>query len=198
MGFGKRFMAATIVAGMGGSVFAESPELATPKLGVLAFVRAMEQDSPEAFAAVTLGAEPDRKLFVPLIHMVGAAKDLEKAARQKFGKAGRVVVRDSPAAGLEVQVQESTVTITGDSAIVRHAQDDGAEPLTLRKTSDGWKVDLTAIQRRQEMASAAPSVERLEKALSDTAGDIRAGKFQSAEEAERALLQRMQKAAQAK
>lgn len=191
-------MAAAVVTGLAGSVFAESPELATPKLGALAFVRAMEQNSPDAFASVTIGAEQDRKLFAPLIHMVGAAKDLEKAARQKFGKAGRVVVRESPAAGIEVQVQESTVSISGDSAVVRHAPDDGSEPLTLRKTADGWKVDLTAIQRRQEMVTAAPSVQRIEKALSDTAAEIREGKFKTAEEAGKALISRMQQAAQTK
>ena len=191
-------MAAAVVTGLAGSVFAESPELATPKLGALAFVRAMEQNSLDAFASVTIGAEQDRKLFAPLIHMVGAAKDLEKAARQKFGKAGRVVVRESPAAGIEVQVQESTVSISGDSAVVRHAPDDGSEPLTLRKTADGWKVDLTAIQRRQEMVTAAPSVQRIEKALSDTAAEIREGKFKTAEEAGKALISRMQQAAQTK
>ena len=100
MGFGKRFMAATIVAGMGGSVFAESPELATPKLGVLAFVRAMEQDSPEAFAAVTLGAEPDRKLFVPLIHMVGAAKDGREAVEMFKKLRPDVVILDFSMPGM--------------------------------------------------------------------------------------------------
>jgi hypothetical protein len=198
MRFGKGLLAAAVIAGLASGALADAPELSTPKLGALAFVRAMEQNNPEAFANVTLGAEQDRKLFEPLLRMVGAAKDLEKAARQKFGKSGRVVVRDSPAVGLEVQVQESTVTISGDSAVVRHASDDGSEPLTLRKTSDGWKVDLTAIQHRQEMLGAAPSMQRLEKSLSDTAAEIRSGRFKSAEEAEQTLLQRMQQASQNK
>lgn len=198
MSFCKGSVAAALVAVWAFTAMAESPELASPKMGALAFVRAMEQNSPEAFASVTVGAEQDRKLFAPLIHMVGAAKDLEKAARQKFGKAGRVVVRNSPAAGIEVQVQESTVTVSGDTAIVKHAPDDGSEPLTMKKTPDGWKVDLTAIQRRQEMITAAPSVQRLEKALSDTAADIRAGTFKTPELAEQALISRMQQAAQAK
>ena len=198
MSFRKGLITLAVVAGLAGTVLAQAPELASPKMGALAFVRAMEENSPEAFANVTIGGESDRKLFAPLIHMVGAAKDLEKAARQKFGKAGKVVVRNSPAAGIEIQVQESNVTVSGDTAIVKHAPDDGSEPLTLKKTSDGWKVDLTAIQRRQEMVAAAPSVQRLEKALSDTAAEIRAGAFKTPEAAEQALISRMQQAAQAK
>ena len=95
-------------------------------------------------------------------------------------------------------MQESTVTVSGDTAIVKHAPDDGSEPLTMKKTADGWKVDLTAIQRRQEMITAAPAMQRLEKALTDTAADIRAGTFRTPEAAEQALISRMQQAAQAK
>lgn len=170
-------------------------ELSTPKLAALAFVRAMEADDMSAFRAITLGADDDYKLFEPLLGMVGAAKQLEKAAREKFGKAGRVVVRDSPAVELEVHVQESDVKVTADTAVLTHKGEEGADPLTLRHTSEGWKVDLTAITNRQQMTTSAPTMGRIQQALGASAADIRAGKFKTADEAEQAVVKRMRDAA---
>jgi len=174
------------------------PELSTPKLGALSFVRAMELNDSPTFHAVTIGGADEYKLFEPLMKMVASAKDLEKAAREKWGKAGRVVVRNSPAVGMEVQIQESDVTVEGDTAVVKRKGDEDPDPLTLRKTNVGWKVDLTAIKNRKTMTDAAPSMQRMEKVFIDSAADIRAGKFRTAEEAEKIILKRMQDAATAK
>ena len=174
------------------------PELSTPKLAALSFVRAMELNNIPAFQAVTIGGEEEFKLFEPLVKMVGSAKDLEKAAREKWGKGGRTVVRHSPAVGMEVQVQESDVKVDGDTAVVSRKGDDDPDPLTLRKTNVGWKVDLTAIKDRKRMTDAAPSMKRMEKVFVDSAADIRGGKFRSADEAEKVILKRMQDAATVK
>jgi hypothetical protein len=177
------------------SLGAGSAELSTPKLAALAFVRAMEADDMIAFRAVTLGADDDYKLFEPLLGMVGAAKQLEKAARDKFGKAGSVVVRESPAVELEVHVQESDVKVTAETAVLTHKGEEGADPLTLRHTADGWKVDLTAIANRKQMASTAAAMGRMQQGLSDSAAEIRDGHFKTAEEAEQAVIKRMRDAA---
>lgn len=176
-------------------IAAVSPELSTPKLAALSFVRAMEANDMTAFRSVTLGADDDYKLFEPLLGMVGAAKNLERAAREKFGKAGRVVVRDSPAVELEVHVQESDVKVTAETAVLTHQGEENADPLTLRHTSNGWKVDLTAIHNREQMATSAASMDRMRQALSDSAADIRSGKFKTAEDAEKVILGRMREAA---
>lgn len=172
-----------------------NPELSTPKLAALSFVRAMELNDMTAFQSVTIGGPDEHKLFEPLLKMVGAAKQLEKAAREKFGKAGRAVVRNSPAAGLEVQVQESDVSTRGDTAVVRRKGDEDPDPLTLRKTPAGWKVDLTAIRDRKAMEAAAPGMRKMEHVFTTAAADIRAGKFKTADEAEKVILRRMQDAA---
>src|SRR5690348_15441018 len=107
------------------------PELMTPKLGALTFVRTLELNNMPAFQSVTIGGAEEYKLFEPLMKMIAGAKDLEKAAREKWGKAGRTVVRNSPAVGMEVQIQESDVTVDGDTAIVRRKGDEDPDPLTL-------------------------------------------------------------------
>lgn len=172
-------------------------DLSTPKAAALAFVRAMEANNIEAFRAVTVGSEEDRKLFEPLLGMVGAAKQLEKAAREKFGKEGRLVVRNSPAVELEVHVQESDVTVNGQIAVLRHKGEEDADPLTLKKTEAGWKVDLTVIQNRQQMSTAAAGLALMKQVLDQSAADIRAGKFRTAQEAEQAVVSRLQQAAAA-
>ena len=153
--------------------------------------------SVHGLQAVTIGGEDDYKLFEPLLGMVGAAKQMEKSAHEKFGKAGRVVARNSPAVGLEVQGQESDVAINGNTAILRHKGDDGADPLTIRQTPEGWKVDLTAIKNRQAMADAAVGMRRMQEAFSGSAEDIRAGKYKSATEAEQAVLKKIHEASAA-
>lgn len=181
-------------AGTGG----ENAQLATPKLAAFAFVRAMEQNDMAQFRSVTIGSDDDYKLFEPLLGMVGAAKQLEQAAHEKFGKAARVIVRDSPAVELEVHIQESEVKVTGDAAVLHHAGDAETEALNLRHTSEGWKIDLTAIPNRAQMSTAADAMARTRKALSDSAEQIRAGRFQTAEQAEQDLLKRIKQAAQGK
>lgn len=171
------------------------PQLASPKMAAFAFVRAMEQNDMAQFRSVTIGSDDDYKLFEPLLGMVGSAKQLEHAAREKFGKAGRVIVRDSPAVELEVHVQESDVKVSNDTATLRHHGQEDADPLHLRHTPAGWKVDLTAIPNRDQMAASAAGMARMRKALSDSAADIRAGKFATAEEAEKVVLKRMKQAA---
>ena len=171
------------------------PELSTPKLAALSFVKAMEINSMNDFQSVTIGGPDEYKLFEPLVKMVGAAKDLEKAAREKWGKSGRSVVRNSPAAGMEVQVQESDVSVEGDTAVVRRKGDEDPDPLTLRKTPVGWKVDLTAIKNKKSMTDAGPGMQKMEQVFADSAADIRAGKFHSADEAEKVIVKRMRDAA---
>jgi hypothetical protein len=177
---------------------APNPALSSPKLGAISFVKAMESNNIDNFRNVTIGQEADYKLFEPLVNMVGAAKQLEKAARDKFGKAGTAVVRMSPAVGMEVQIQESDVRINGDTAIVFHKGQEDSDPLTLRKTAAGWKVDLTAIRDREKMAAAADGMRKMEKVLRESADQIRRGQFQSPDEAQAAIARRMQEAASEK
>lgn len=192
----SRIVALVLPVILCGSLGAGRAELATPKLAALTFVRAMEANDMTAFRGVTLGADDDYKLFEPLLGMVGAAKQLEKAAREKFGKAASVVVRESPAVELEVHVQESDVKVTSDTAVLTHKGEEGADPLTLRHTADGWKVDLTAIANRQQMADTAAAMGRMRQALADTASGIRDGHFKTADEAEQAVVKRIRDAAE--
>lgn len=173
---------------------AGKPDLSTPKSAALAFVRAMEADDMDTFKGVTIGNADDYRAFEPLLAMVGAAKRMERAARTKFGKAGRVIVRDSPAVELEVHIQESDVKVNDSTAVLRHKADGGGDPLTLRQSGDVWKVDLTAIPNRSGMEAAVPGMTKMREALEEFTGEIKAGKFKTAEEAEQVLVKRMQQA----
>lgn len=176
---------------------APPPELSTPKAAAITFVRAMEADDMDAFRQVTIGNEEDYKLFQPLLSMTGAAKRLEKAARKRFGREGTKIVRESPALGLEVHVQESDVRVTGDTATLRHKADAQADALPLKKTGDGWKVDLTAISNRQKMSDAAATMTRVQQALEQVTQDILAGQFKTADEAQKSVSARLASAAKA-
>ena len=171
------------------------PELATPKIAAITFVRAMEADDSEAFRKVTLGNDEDYQLFEPLLRMTGAAKKLEKAARTRFGKEGTKIVRESPAVGLEVHVQESDVKVIGDRATLKHKADADADALPLKMTPAGWKVDLTAIANRHQMSAAAGGMLKMQQALEQATNDILEGKFKTADDAAKAVVSRMTEAA---
>ena len=171
------------------------PELSTPKIAAITFVRAMEADDMEAFRKVTLGNEEDYQLFEPLLRMTGAARKLEKAARSRFGKEGSKVVRESPAVGLEVHVQESDVKVNGERATLKHKADADADALPLKLTATGWKVDLTAIANRQQMSASAGGMRKMQEALEQAATDILEGKFKTADDAAKVVVNRMNDAA---
>src|SRR5205807_5528907 len=145
------------------------PELSTPKVAAITFVRAMEADDVDGFRKVTLGSDDDYRLFEPLLRMTGAAKKLEKAARSRFGKEGSKIVRESPAVGLEVHVQESDVKVNGERATLKHKADAEADALPLKLTATGWKVDLTAIQNRQQLSAASAGMLKMQQTLEQAA-----------------------------
>ena len=115
-------------------------------------------------------------------------KNYEAAARAKFGDAGKV--GDDDKMDLVADVEKSKFPVQGDTATaVKKDKTDDKNPMKLVKKGGEWKVDLSSLPADMKPVAAAGT--KVKKAFDDTAGEISAGKYKTADEAKAASQQRM-------
>jgi hypothetical protein len=164
-------------------------DLSTPKKAAATFAKGIEANDKKAVRASSTGAEEDYALFEILASAVTANSDLQKAAVEKYGAEEAKKV-GQPQESLAAKVDASQEKIDGDTATLTDGAN-GEDPMKLKKTADGWKIDLAQIPHREQIAQAKPLVTAMAKAMTDLAGEIRAGKHKTADEAQQAMGMKM-------
>lgn len=160
---------------------ANAADLTTPKKAAIVFAQALiDGDFPTAKNA-SAGSDQDYQYLESLIQFIAASKALHNTAINKFGDAGKSIAADA-AAGMTQQLNASSESIDGDKAAV--GTSDGREPTLLRKIDGNWKVDLAAIPQKDEIGKALLAQK---KAMLDAVADLNAGKYKTAEEAQKAI-----------
>jgi hypothetical protein len=164
-------------------------DLSTPKKAASTFAKGIEANDQKAVRAASTGGEEDYALFEILAGVVTANADLQKAATEKFGaEEGKKI--GQPQESLTAKVDASQEKIEGDNATLSDGEGD-KEPMKLKKTPDGWKIDLAQIPNREQIAQAKPLVAAMTKAMKDMTTEIRAGKYKTADEAQQAMGAKM-------
>jgi hypothetical protein len=171
-------------------VFGCKNDLSTPKGAARAFAKAMEDgDAAEAKRASTGG---DPQIIEAMAKMTGNMKKLHDASVAKFGDQGKSVAggggNGPDFSEWSKKIDEANVKEEGDTATL--TQKDGGEPMKLKKVNGEWKVDTTPLTG--EMASMGTAmIDSMSKAAAETADDIKAGKYKTAQEAQEALGSKM-------
>lgn len=165
-----------------------SPDLSTPKKAAVEFAKDLESGDMAAARAVAIGSAEDFKLVEIISSLVRSARDLRATAIEKFGDAGKeVLASGDELADFSKRVDSGTEKIAGDTATV--GQPDERDPMKLKKAADGtWRVDLAAIPEKDEIIRMMPKVQ---KVLSASRADLKAGKYKTADEARDAISQQM-------
>ena len=159
----------------------DGQDLSTPRKAAIAFMHAMSMGDVSAAKTASAGSEEDYQYLQSLIEFIAAGKDLQNAAINRFGESGKAVWPDA-SAGMPQQLQTDSERIDRDTATV--GSSDGREPMSLRKIDGAWKVDLALIPQKKEIGKAIPA---LKKIMRSAIADINAGKYKSADEAQRAI-----------
>ena len=173
---------ALLVGGCGGG-----GDLSTPKGAATAFAKAMERGDVEAAKAASTGADPE--MLAAMVKTVSSMKKLQDAAVAKYGEEGKKLASENrDDLDITTAVENAEVKIEGDTATLT-AKDKG-EPLKLKKIGNEWKVDMSEMSG-PAAGFGAIMMTAMSKAADELAGEIKAGKHKTVEEAQAAMSQKM-------
>lgn len=166
----------------------EGSEYSTPKGAAESLAAAMEKGDVEGVKRASAGGDP--KAVEGMTKVVAAMKELNDAAVAKFGDQGKGIASNGPGGDLDMarKVREAEVKIEGDTVTLTVKGDD--DPLKLKKVDGEWKVDLSEMAG-PAAAMGAAMFDGMASAAKQTAADIKAGKYKTAEEAEAAFTAQM-------
>ncbi len=172
----------------------ESPDSAEARKVVVAYFNAMFIGDPKTMRDLSVGIDEHTKNLDSICESVNAMIKFRIAFAAKYGadQANRDYFKElSGEADLpefldsikeaKFVIQDNTATLGGEERI--HS------PPKLQKINGKWKVDLATIG--ELLAETAKDAARLKKALSDTLSEINAEKYKTADEAEKALKEKL-------
>jgi hypothetical protein len=185
----RRMTAATLMLGLVAmAASAGAPDKEEIKKAANAFATALAGGDAAAAKAACIGAEAETALVEDMIGLMNAVKKLRKAGGDKFGDAGASLAPEQrgPGEDLARELNAADVKIDGENATIT-SKSDKEEILKLKRVDGKWKIDLGAMPNKEEMLKAGPVIRTMAKAANDTAAEIAAGKFKTADEAKAAL-----------
>jgi hypothetical protein len=162
-------------------------DLSSPQATLQTLARAMELgDVAVAKEACTPESQPVAEVVVGY---VTALKKLDQAGVVKFGPEGRIAGPELAMGDRIEALRNATVTLSGDTAVAHPKQDD-VKPIPLRKVNGQWQADATAlpdVRPGQSLDQVLSMTRQLATAAEQTARDIAAGKYASAQDAKEAF-----------
>jgi hypothetical protein len=179
-------------AGGGSGSTAKGPDLSNPKSAAVSFAKAIQSNDMAAAKAASTGTDEQYKMVEAMGQMMSGFKNYESAAVAKFGDAGK---SDQSPPDIVADTEGSDVKTEGDTAtVINPKKPDDKDPMKLVKKDGKWKVDLASMPIDEQAKTMAASASKMKKALDDTAEEIKAGKYPTAQEAQKALGMKMQAA----
>ena len=149
------------------------------------FVKDLFNGDAKAAKEISIVAAPEGKAVGALAATCDSYRKMGDAAVARFGERGKVFAPEASA--MSKEVGEGVVIIEGDSGGIV-----GMEPrLRLKRVGGVWKVDLVASNRKGELTKMGASIEPMRSVYDQMARDIKAGKYQSADEAMTAMRDKL-------
>ncbi len=167
-------------------------DLTSPKAAARTLWNAVTaEDAAVVAQALDAASNDDRELNEAIAALLVAGRGLSDEAREKFGKAADPVGRPMLDTTDLQKLQAANVTETGDSATIQI--EGNPKPLSLRRREGKWRVVIsdfagaTPENRRQQIKL----VRDLASAVQELKMEIASGKYQTPQEAERYIQERL-------
>lgn len=165
------------------------PDLTSPKAAAKSLFLALGRGDSAGARAAAIADEKQGQMLDAMAVMMGGMTKLRDAAVAKFGDEAKKLDEGIPAGAMADKCEKAEEKIDGDKAVLTIKDD---KPITLKKTADGWKVDMSAIQ--MEGATPEDIIKQgnsIGKAAADTADEIKADKYKTLEDAMQAMQKKM-------
>lgn len=165
-----------------------TPDLSTPKAAITTFYTALMQGDAATVKAAAIADEKQTRMLDALARVMGATKAMHEAAVAKFGKDGEEIGQLPDARLLLEKVQ---IEQQGDNATAVIPSKGNSEKVQLKKVAGVWKVDVSAMPEARQTAQSIPQMKAMIAVAEQITGEIKAGKYSTAAEAQKALISRM-------
>jgi hypothetical protein len=166
---------------------------AGPGAAMKAFYRAMEAGDAAAVRAMFFTTTDAEKTLADAdAAQLTAARALGEAAKDKFAATGDALSKGLPLRDEIAKLDSAEVTVDGDNATIKLPGQ--AKPLRLVKAAGAWKISIA------DYAGATPAnievqtavLKDLAEVYTTIAAEISADKYPTAQDAQRALQQKLQ------
>jgi hypothetical protein len=158
------------------------------------FAKAMQDGDTATAKKHVLTDEKSEKFLNVMGELSSSKKKLTDAAVAKFGEEGKAIVSQGPglanATKMDHNIDDATIEVKRETAVLTSKETPG-KPLNLKKDGGEWKVDFRAIASDTQMERGLPIMQKMATAMSETAADIRDGKYQTTQEAQTGLQQKI-------
>jgi hypothetical protein len=176
--------------GPSGQAATVNAEPATPKAVTLAFSRALSAGDVARARSLSTGDAGPQTLDA-LAKLASATDRLQKALKAKFGDAALKLEIFEESPDVEEELNRSTETITGDTAVIRVSPTD-KNPSELKKVNGQWKFDIAKFKASEPQI---PELRKMASAWSDLAVDVTAGKFKTVDDFKKVFAEKTAAAA---
>ncbi len=187
----RTMVAVAVMMGLmaGAGVRAAEPDLSTPKAAVKVFTSAIVAGDVNAAKVAATGNEKQIKGVDGVVMMLKAILAIKDATTAKWGEeSGKKIMPTGPTEMLKT-LEEAKETIDGDSATVQWK--DSAQKMDLKKADGKWKVDMAKALPGEAADKVLETAKMFEKAATEIAADIKAGKYENVEAVQQALAMKM-------
>jgi len=164
-----------------------------PKTVLKSFYQAMEAgDAPAVRALFHTTTDAEKELADADAAQLAAARSLGEAAKNKFAATGDALSKGMPLHDEIAKLDSAEVTIEGNTATLKLPGQ--PRPLRLIKSENRWKISIAdyAGATPANIADQTAVLKDLAAVYTQTAADINADKFPSAQDAQRSLQQKLQ------
>lgn len=162
-------------------------DLSTPRAAASTFTNALEKGDAATATLASSAGGIETDLVAAMAESASGIKKLNAAAIAKFGDDGKrlVAVQTNVAKNLS----DGEVEITGDRALLRSR--DGRDTMQLKRDDAGWKVDIGALIKGQDVSHVVPIFRAAGLASRKTAEEIESGKLKTVDEAKTQMAAQM-------
>ena len=182
---------ALLIGGASVGLADSKSNLSDPKSAAKTFAAGVQNADMSLIKNASIGSDSDYKLLETMSGVVNASMKLREAVSAKFGADQAKLLPQAGPGDLEAVVDKSTLKVDGDTASLNEPGQDSANALHLKKVGGDWKVDLSQIPNKEQMAQTSPIMKELQKVVEQTTDDTKAGKFKNVQEVQQAVQTRM-------
>ncbi len=176
-----------------GALLAADVDSAGPRAAMKSFYQAMEAGDAAAVRGLFYAANDSEKALADAdAAQLFAARGLGEAIKNKFAATGDALSQGLPLKDEIVRLDSAEVSIEGDHATLKLPGQNKA--LRLVKSEGRWKISIAdyAGATAGNIAAQTAVLKDLTEVYSSIAADISADKFASAQDAQKALQQKLQ------
>lgn len=160
------------------------PDTSTPKNTALTFAKAVMAGDMDTVHKTATGTDAQFAAVKTFSDVVAAMRRYEEAAMKKFGDEGKLSREVNKDLAEEVDAAEEK--IEGDTATLINKKNPAKRPMKLKKDAGGWKVDLSNMEKDEEMARIKAMGQAEITVLDTVARGIEEGKYKTIKEANEA------------